>query len=241
MIRNAATLACLIAAAPFGAHAQNIGAVPAPDIEAGEQSVEYRAAYGFDAGGADAFAQRLHVQRSLSDAWRLRLIGQQGARIGEPLKMQAASAELFWQVKERDGADGWSSGFRFEGAVSLIDGRPSRVRTGWLNAWQAGAWQLRSTIFVGRDLGDFAKDGVSLEARHEASRAVGGGARLGAQLFDNFGYSSAFGSFRTQRHQLGPFWRSKISDSVRLEIGALAGLSAAAPDVDFRILASVGF
>jgi hypothetical protein len=44
VIRTAATLASLIAAAPFGAHAQNIGDVPARDIEPGEQSLEYRAA-----------------------------------------------------------------------------------------------------------------------------------------------------------------------------------------------------
>jgi hypothetical protein len=240
MIRTP-SLALVAAMASAGAaHAQNVGQVPSPDIEAGEQSLEYRAAYGFEADGVDAFAHRLHYQRSLSGAWRARLIAQQGGRIGEPLKMQSASAELFWQIRERGGADGWSSGFRFDGVLSLIDGRPSRARIGWLNAWQAGDWQWRSNIFVGRDLGDFAKDGVSLEVRTEASRAIGG-ARIGAQLYDNFGYTSAFGSFDTQRHQFGPFWRGKMSKSVKLEAGALVGLSAAAPDVDFRLIASYGF
>lgn len=243
MRRCAAAFALVILAAPFAARAQNTGAVPPPDIEPGERSVEYRAAYGLNDNGApDAFAHRFHYQQSIADNWRARLIVQQGRRGDAPLKTQSVGLELFTQFVESKDTGGWASGLRFEGVIPVEDGRPGRARIGWLNAFDLGSgWRVRGDILIGRDIGANAADGFSIETRAEAACRLNGEMTIGAQMFNAYGTTGDFGPFNAQRHQVGPFLRMRLNKHVRLDASALVGVSAAAPDADFRVFASYSF
>lgn len=237
----AIALACLSSALP--ALAQSTSAVPSPDIDADERSVEYRAAYGhFDDGGADGFAHRIHYQQSLGEDWRVRVILQQGKRGGAPLKTQAVGVQFFTQFVESETTGGWGSGFRFDGFIPVEDGRPGRARVLWLNSFDIGReLQLRSNVVLGREFGDNAQEGVSLEFREEATWRLSDDLRLGALAFHNLNTTTRFGSFDEQRHQIGPALRWKATKALRIDASVLFGVSGAATDADFRLFASYGF
>lgn len=225
------------------AFAQSLAAVPSPDIAADERSVEYRAAYGlFDAGAPDAFAHRIHYQQSLGEDWRIRVIVQQGKRGDAPLKTQTLGIQFFTQFVESEENGGWDSGLRFDGFIPLKDGRSGRARVVWLNSFDfAPSWQVRSNLLLGREFGDNAQDGISLELREEATYRLSDDVRIGAQLFSNLNTTAHFGTFDEQRRQIGPILRWKATKALRLDASILIGVSRAAADADFRIFAAYGF
>lgn len=237
------TLCSALGALASTALAQSISAVPSPDIVANERSFEYRAAYGlFDDGGADAFAHRLHYQQSLGNDWRVRVVLQQGQRGDAALKTQSVAVQFFTQFLESEATGGWDSGLRFDGFVPVENGRPGRARILWLNSLDVNAdFQLRSNIVLGREFGDNARDGFSVEFREEATWRIRDDLRLGAQAFHNLNTTARFGSFNEQRHQIGPMLRWKATKAVKVDAGVLLGASRAAADADFRIFATYSF
>jgi hypothetical protein len=225
-----------------GAEAQSLSTVPSADIPAGERLIDYRAGYALtDDGRSGAFGQRFHYQHSLSDGWRLRAIITQAERPDGVLKTQNVILHVHYQFLESEKSGGLDSAVRFDGFIP-IDDRPGRARFVWLNAFEPDArWQVRADFFVARDFGNRAQEGLLIETREEASFALSERIRFGAQLFNIYGWTSGFGSFDEQRHQIGAFLRTKPTRRLGVEAGALLGLSRAAPDADFRIILTYGF
>jgi hypothetical protein len=216
--------------------------VPSADIPAGERLFDYRAGYALaDDDRSGAFGHRLHYQHSLSDGWRVRAIITQAERPDGVVKTQNVILHVHHQFLESEKSGGWDSAVRFDGFIP-IDDRPGRARVVWLNAFEPDTrWQLRADLFVARDIGDRARDGLLIETRQEATYALTPRLRMGAQLFNLYGWTSGFGSFDEQRHQAGAFIRTRPTKSIGLELGALVGLSRAAPDADFRIILTHSF
>lgn len=231
------------AAASFmttGALAQNVGGVPSPVIPAGERLFEYRAAYGArDDGAVDVFAQRFHYQQTIAPDWRLRVLLVQEKRDGVSLKTPTLAAQLSHYL----GAVGaWKTGVRLDGDVALVDGRPDRLRGVWLNEVKlAEPLSVRADLFVARQFGDNAQDGVIIETREELDFNLSKTTTIGAQMFNVWGSTAGFGPWSAQRHQLGPMVRVKVGKHVKVEASALIGISEAAPDADFRLFMGYSF
>ncbi len=226
--------------APQIAVAQNVSGVPSPVIKSGERAFEYRAAYGArDDGAADIFAQRFHFQQAIADDWRIRVLLVQEKRGGEDLKLQSASMQVAHFIgATRD----WKTGFRADGEIPLVDGRPGRARLAWLNEFAlADDIYLRGDLFIARQFGDAARDGVFIETRAEFGHVASKTLTFGAQVFNQWGATSGFGPWSAQRHEAGPFVRARVTKHARVEVSALAGLSAAAPDADFRVFLGYDF
>lgn len=229
--------ACFAASA---ADAQNISGVPSPVIPAGERAFEYRAAFGVrDDGSADIFAQRFQYQQTIAPDWRLRVLTVQEKRDGDSLKTTTLAAQVLHYFGQ---ADGWKSGFRVDGDIALVDGRPHRLRGVWLNEIAlAGPVTVRADLFVARQFGDRALDGVIVETREEFDYKLSPEATIGAQMFNNWGTTAGFGPWSGQRHQAGPMIRFGIAKQIRIEASILVGLSEAAPDADFRVFSGYSF
>lgn len=218
------------------AHAQNTSGVSSADVVAGEREIGYRAAYRLDGEGPDGFAQRLHYQHALDDRWRLRFIVLQSDEGGD-LKFRSAQIEALMQFVESEQSGGWDSAIRADGTIPLEDGRTGRARLGWLNKFEPGGkWELRADLFVARDIGDLASNALTLEARGEATYGVSKDLRIGAQTFN----TARASDITAQRRQLGFVIKSSLTEKLKLEGGALFGLSEDAPDADLRIFLSYG-
>lgn len=236
-------IAAAFASAPAAAVAQNTSGVSGADVEAGDNSIEYRAAFSAeDDGREEGFAHRLHFQRAFDDQWRGRVIVSQGKRGAEALTTQSVGVEILRQFVESEDSGGWDSAIRVDGLIPVEDGRPGRARIAWLNGFELGErWQARANIYFGREFGDNRRQGVAIETREELTYKFSSSVRIGAQIFNNYNTTANFGSFASQKHQIGPVLKGKLGEHVKIEIGALFGLSRAASDVDLRLFASYAF
>ncbi|MBB5519335.1 hypothetical protein [Amphiplicatus metriothermophilus] len=242
LIGIALAVAAAGVAAP-SARAQNTSGVSNADVKAGDRAVEYRAAFAPAHDGREAaFAHRLHYQHSFNDSWRARVIVSQRKRGDGDLDFRSATLDARWQFLEDEEA-GWDSAFNFDVVIPDDGDGPGRVRVGWLAKVEPGEgpWELRGNLYAGREYGDRARDGLTLETRFEATRGFGDGFRFGAQMFNDYNATADLGGFDDQRHQLGFVAKGKIARGLKYEAGALFGLSARAPDADMRFFLSYGF
>lgn len=230
-------LAASLAGASF---AQSTSAVSGSEVTAGEHLFDYRFAYSPENDGRDeGFVHRFHYQYGFTERLRGRVLLTLGKRGAEPLKAKTASLEALYQVVERTGKSGWDSAVRLDGNIPLEEGNPGRGRIAWHNQYKfESGVELRGVLLVGREFGDLARRGASIETREEATYKLKSGVRVGVQMFNAYGTTAGFGSFDEQRHQIGPVVKGKIGEHLRYEASALVGVSEAASDADFRLFVS---
>lgn len=237
---NAASISLGVLAAVLtagGAFAQNSASIPAATIREGEVSVEYRVSYG-DAVAADPFTQRIHVNYAPEDSVRFMAFIEQRKSGDGPLETRRISPNIFTQhVRTKR----WDLGVRWQGDIPLQDGLPGRVRLGLLNNWRLGDIDLRSNVYLGKEIGDNARDGLVFETREEIGLRLAPKLAVGALVFNNFVTTKNFGDFGAQRHQAGPFFRTRVGKHVRIETSALFGFSEAATDAEGRVFVAYSF
>jgi len=221
------------------AHAQNISGVSGADVKPGDNTFEYRAGFSpANDGREEGFAHRFSFQHAFDDRWRARVILLQSERGGAALKTRSISVEVMNQFVESENSGGWDSAIRVDGLIPAEHNRPGHVRAAWINGFDLGDdWAARANVYVGKEIGDLAKDGLTLATREEITYAYHG-VKIGAQLFDKYNTTAHIGSFDSQTHQIGPVLKGKLSKHLKYETSALFGLSAAASDVDLRFFVS---
>lgn len=216
--------------------AQNTSGVSGAKVKPGEKSIGYRLAYVPETEG---FAHRLHYQQAVSDRLRLRIIGNQ-KKTGGDLRFRSVDLEGLYQVVKD--ANGWNSAVELQGRIPDGNDGPGRVRIAWLNGFApAEDWELRANIYAAREVGDRARDGMLLETRGEATYRFENGYRFGAQMFNSYNSTAAFGDFDDQKHAVGPVLKGKIGGDLKFEVSSLFGLSEAAPDATLRLFLSYSF
>lgn len=222
------------------ANAQSTSGVSGSNVNAGEDLFEYRFSYSPENDGVDeGFSHRFHYQRGFDERWRGRVLLTLGKHGADPLKAQTASVEILHQFREGSDAGGWRSAIRVDGNIPLEDGRPGRARIAWHNSYEfENHVEMRGVLLFGREFGDLAKSGVSIETREEITYKLPSGVRIGAQLFDNYGNTGHFGAFDQQKHQLGPVIKGRIGRHLKYELSTLFGVSSAASDADIRFFVS---
>lgn len=243
VINGSACLALSMAATaliPVAATA-NTATVFSPDVKKGTSALEYRSSYvPSDGGERSAFAHRLHYQRAINDTWRWRLIGQQNRRGGDILEYSYTRLEVQQQYRE-DEDHGYDAAFRYELQISDSSKRPDRVRFVWTGQKEfERGWQLRSNVLLGREFGESSGSGLLVEARFQVSYPVFADSRLGIESFSNLNRTTDWGSFDDQEHQLGPIFKTGLGP-LKINAGYLWGVSDAAPDDNFRLIATWNF
>lgn len=220
--------------------AQSTSGVSGADVKAGDDSFEYRLAFSPENDGKEeGFNHRFHYQHAFNDSWRARVILSQGKRGAEALTTQSVGIEILKQFLESESTGGWDSAIRVDGLIPTEDGHPGRARIAWLNGFDLDEhWDMRANIYFGREFGNLAKDGVSVETREELTYKLDSGVKIGAQMLNGYGTTAHFGSFDSQKHQFGPVLKGKVGKHVKYELGALFGVSRAASDADIRLFVS---
>lgn len=211
-------------------NAQNLGGVFAPMVAEGHKAAQYRAAYQPD---TDQFANRFHYQEALNGDFMLRGVVATRQTPDADFDFDFVQAELFWDLGE-DG-QAWRSGFRLDARIRG-DGRPGQLGLNWMNQFDLGdGWRSRFLVLTAVEIGDEARDGISLETRADVARQIGGGLTAGVELFSAYGSTTGFRDLDEQSHTLGPFVTAPILEDWSLFAGVLFGLTEASADQDVRL------
>jgi hypothetical protein len=226
-----ATLAFCASASAFATTAT----VFTPDVNEGDRSFEYRASFVPDSGlDADVFFQRLHFQYAFDDSWRARLVVNHRSVDGESLDYRSSRLEVQWQYRE-DQEHGWDAALRFD--VEVGDESPDQVRLLWtVQRNFAERWQIRGNVALGRAFGASAAHGVLLATSAQLTYGLGGGKRLGIEMFNGFNSTANVGSYDQQVHKLGPIFKMNFGRKWTMHAGYLAGISESAADHDWRLM-----
>lgn len=227
---GAAAGLALSAAWPLPAHTTT-SSVFGPYVSGDDRSAAYRLSYSPEEA---RFDHRLHYQHALGDRVRSRLIAAQSRRSSSDLELRHLRVETQWQYRRV--SDGWSAALRGEVQIAEGDDGPHRLRLAWAGARDAGPWQQRVNVLMGREIGADRASGLSLELRARVSRTLPDGSRLGMSLFSDLNTTSEFGSFDEQAHELGPVYKRSVGRDWGLTAGMLFGISESAPDTTWRLM-----
>jgi len=224
--------ASLVTTSLAGTASATTSSVFGPSIDPGERAAEYRLSYSPE---EERFAHRLHYQHALRDDVRARLIALQRRRGAGDLELAYWRLETQWQYARQP--DGWDAALRGEIQIAEGDDGPHRLRLAWTGSRDfAARWQQRVNVLAGREIGGGRAPGVSLELRAQTTYGLDEGRRIGLELFSDLNTTAEFGSFDEQDHQLGPIFKQKLGTAWSLNVGLLAGVSDAAPDLTWRLL-----
>ena len=224
-------LAVLAALAPLPALAQNTSGVPGPMVKAGARAADYRLAVSAgDDRGARA-AHRLQYEHGVTDALRLRIVGQaltsDGDTRGEYLQLDA-----LWQITSDEAP--LQIGLRFD--ARLGDGSaPERFgAVGIAQVAVTDALRLRGSVHASGQAGDRARSGVAFETRGSVIYDFGGGRTVGIEGFHDHGRTPDPEPFEG-RQQIGPFVEWPVAEDWTLDSGVLFGLSEETQALDLRL------
>ncbi|MCG8441792.1 MAG: hypothetical protein MI723_08285 [Caulobacterales bacterium] len=193
-------------------------------------SAQYRAAYAPD---TDGFAQRLHYQRSINGALRWRIVGQTRRNDETNIDFDYVQGELLWEISPDD--RDWRTGLRFDGRVRDHN-RPGRFAVNWTNQIALTPRLRARALFISSvDVGENAGEGVSLQTRGRLGYALEGGRRLGVEMFNSYGSTDDLPDFEDQRHTLGPFATTPLTETISAYAGVQLGLTEPAAEADWRL------
>jgi hypothetical protein len=221
--------------------AQTTGSIYGSTITAGQQGIEYRMAFVPDDGETPSyFSQRVHYQKSVNNNIRLRALIQGSDKTSGDIELDLIQAELLWQFRSR-ASHGWDSALRFDARLNQNNGA-DRFALNWSSQLDfAERWRARFIALTARELGSKARSGVAFQTRGQISYGLQSGPRIALEMFNSYGRTPSFGSFKTQRHQIGPAIIGRFENGLTYTVGALFGVSASASDFDLRIFLGKGF
>jgi hypothetical protein len=233
--RVAASLALVGGAAgSLQAAAQTTSTVYSPAISEGYRGIQLGLG-ATDAGDGreDRTGARFIYDHALDSRrmFRMQVVGNDRGKEGFEYAYIQPS---FYQELTPDSAKVWKSTLRLD--FRLTEGQaPEQTSAHLANQFDfGGGWRARAHFIGTAQFGDAAADGLFLATRSSLSKSLGEGAYLGVDMFNNFGSTSALGSFKDQVHQAGPLFTARFSEHLTWNAGVLFGLSERAPDADFR-------
>lgn len=221
---------------PGVAAATNTAGVFGPVVNEGHQAAEYRGGLNPD---SDAYAQRIHFERSLDDDLMWRVVVQAIKPEGGSTEFDWVQGELFWQLDNI--TENWQTAVRFDVLIRDSD-RPGLFSFNWTNQIRlTERLSARFLTMVQHDIGSNGRDGLILQTRARLRYAFDRGYGAGLEMFNFYGSLSDLSGFDSQGHQVGPFFDMQLGQGVKLFAGALFGISDATPDTNLRLWINFGF
>jgi len=218
------------------AWAQSTSSVSGPVVEPGWDA-EYRLGMT-DRTAGDSLTHRFGLARTVSPDVRLRgLVAFEDAPAGD-LELSYIEADILWQFAGREADSRYQSAVRLDVRRDELDDL-TVIGLNWLNQWHMSeGWRLRLMGLVDAELGEGGADGAILANRVSLSRKLNADLRLGLDMYNSWGNTGdGFGTFDEQGHVAGVTLAGPAPLDLEWTVGALAGLSDAAPDhvLQFRL------
>ena len=222
-------IVALLMVSPLQSFAQGTGGVFGPVVNEGHRAGEYRSTWD----ESDVWQQRFHYQSAIDDDFMWRLVGQVRKPKGSSSDFDFLQAELFWQLPDIDNV--WQHGVRFD-LRYRDDNRPQSIGLNWMHQVDLGnKWSARLIALTSRDFGSNRRSGLGLQARGSVTRSMGSGNAMSILWFSDYGRSNDTASGSDQFQQIGPTFQFKVGKGWQVLFGALAGLTDATPNHEYRL------
>lgn len=210
------------------------GGVSGPVVTEGQAAWQSRSGYDHD---SDAFVNRIHYERSVSDDVRWRVVAAATKTVDRKLDFDAVQGEVTLQLTPNSAR--WQRGLRFDLLVRESADRHA-ITLHWLNQFELNErWQVRVGALVTREFGGQRKTGVFLQSRSSVSYRANHRLDLSMEMFNLYGSTTADLSFEEQSHQLGPMATYKIGKGWSVQIGTLFGVSKASSALNYRLFIGI--
>lgn len=214
--------------------AQNTGGVFPPTVNEGHKSLQYRLTLSDD----DRSAQRIHYQEAINDDFMWRIVGAVNSN-GNDTDFDFLQGELFWDFSDK--GDDWEQGVRFDARIR-DENRPAQLGLNWMHQIKlSDRLTARALALSAVQLGDNAADGVSLQSRGSLIYKASDKVKIGAEIYNSYGTTANFQSFKNSNQQFGPFVTFPIRKNTSIFLNALFGLSDASPEADARLWITQSF
>ncbi len=238
---------CLFPASAMAcaAEAQSLtGNAGSASINAGDRSAEFRVGVD-DTGAAQS---RAHYDHAFAEWYQLRSIVSFRRPDGEDWDYSGLTFENWFQWSEENKDDtGFNGGARVAYTFAGSGGPDEAALRLTLTNRFAGAWEWRTNIIAGMELGDQGADGRELESRFQVTRAVPVAVlgteiwRLGAELFSEYGNTRDLPGLAQQAHQLGPVVKAEWQNGAFIQAAIRTGLTSGSDDVMAKIFVGKEF
>lgn len=219
------------------AWAQNTSGVPGPAVVEGASAADYRVVASTGDSRGTRLAHRVQYEHAVTGSFRWRVVGQALTSDGDA-RLEYLQIDGLWQITPDDGR--FQTGLRADARWG--DGpAPERLGLVWTSQYAVtDRLALRGTAHGSVQIGDRARDGLSLETRASLTYDIGGDRTIGIETFHDHGRSPDPAPF-AGRQQIGPFAVLPLADDWSLDASVLFGLSDQTQDLDFRLFVTRDF
>ena len=223
---------------PLSAFSTTSG-IPSPNVRDNDSSSQYRMNYRPAEGTRpSSFDHRFHYQQSLNDRVRLRGIVQYTDTAGRDAELAWTRFETQWQHYKRERGGG--AAIRLDLQKYDSDNSADFARLVWIGDRKFGALSTRANLLVGKEFGNRARSGLTLGSRFEVARRSDNGTKYGVQYLNTINTTADYGSFDSQRHQIGPIVERSFGQW-SLFASYLHGASDSAPEGAVRFFVNRKF
>ncbi|MFO1377505.1 MAG: hypothetical protein U1F14_10925 [Steroidobacteraceae bacterium] len=246
MNRSAPLAACALLLVAASAHAGPADYVYTPNVEYGERELDLKmgSAGDNDAGGESRSAGSIGFGLGAAKRWFTELYVKFEKESGEKLRYEAIEWENKFQLTE-SGQLPVDIGFLLE--LERPRDRAEGYEAKWGPLFQRdwGRFQLNANLLFERmfhsDEPEETELGYQLQVKYRWRREF----EYGMQAFGDLGRWDEWAPAREQEHRVGPAVFGKFSTSdhhtIAYNAAMLFGLTAATPDVTFRLQAEYEF
>lgn len=225
--------AALLLAAP--AHATKT--VTSPYVTKGKATVEWRGGYEDGNDRDHAFRTRNQFSYGFTDFYELKASADTRHNEGDDTDFTDVDFENKFQLTPK-GSYFVDMGLRLDYARSL-NGGADEIGTKLLFGKKTGEFSHLLNLEAGREIGEDSSDDWGYGLAYGVSLPLNDTLAVGAEWYSDFGDFDE--DYSDQDHRVGPVLYGSAFDTVKYQIGVLAGVSDAAPDATVKATVNYSF
>lgn len=233
ILKNIARMAFLAVFIATPAYATKT--ITSPYVTKGKATVEWRGGFETDNESKDSAKGRHQFAYGFTDYYELKLSAD--ANYNRDAEFTDIDFENKFQLTPK-GEYFIDLGLRLDYTRSVNAGTDG-VGTKILMAKKTGALSHLLNLEAGRDVGKNSSDDWGYGLSYGASVPITETLALGGEWYSDFGDFSK--GYRNQDHRAGPVLYGTAFDTVKYQIGVLAGVSDAAPDATVKATLNYSF
>lgn len=211
--------------------------VTSPYVTKGKAGIEWRGGYEDGADNDHSFRTRNQFSYGFTDFYELKVSADTRHDEGEDTDFTDLDFENKFQITPK-GAYFVDLGLRLDYTRSL-NGGADEIGTKILLGKKTGDFSHLLNLEAGREIGEDSSDDWGYGLAYGVSHPVTENIAIGVEWYSDFGDFDE--DYSDQDHRVGPVLYGSAFDSVKYQVGVLAGVSDAAPDATIKATVNYSF
>jgi len=212
--------------------------VTSPYVHEGEASIEWKGGYDIEDDKDDSWHTEAEFAYGVTSWW--------GSEVELEMEHDGTKDEtefsgIAWKNKFQLAPKGEffvDPGLRIDLSKNLQDG-PDELSAKLLLAKKLGEFSNKANFIFSHEIGEDSGDDWEYGFAYAIAHPVTDNFDLGVEWYSDFGNMTE--DFDDEKHQVGPVAYGAIGESVGYEVGALIGVSEAAPDALLKAVVEYEF